>query len=214
MSQNADLFRVDMGEMLVSTALRLSDEFQGVFGLATIERFLHESFEELEAQGSVSRFTPLIAERKARESLRDIVRGGQQVLDVHHVLFIGSNGGGRASIAAAMLDHLTPGDVHVCAVGTRPAESVDPLAVQVLAEVGIVVPDTHLTPQGWDDAQVVASDVVVTLGSGACPLVYGHHYEDWSAGAPLGRTIDEARATCQDVSERVMSLAHDLGLAA
>ena len=214
MHQDPNLFQVSTTAMLSNTAHRLASEFEGSFGLGTIGRFLHESFQELEAVGSVSRFTGLVAERHARDALLAIVRDGSEVHSVHRVLFIGSNGGGRAQIAASLLDLLTPSDVVVQVAGTTPAPMVDPLAIAVLKEVGITTTSSDGRPHGWDDAQVATAEVVVTLGEGSCPLISGHHYEDWSNGIPLGGTLNQARATRDDIHQRVVHLAQDLGWAA
>ncbi|HEY5136424.1 MAG TPA: hypothetical protein VIJ41_11575, partial [Candidatus Nanopelagicales bacterium] len=72
----ADLFSVSMASATLDIALRLHDEFDGVFSLETVERYLHSSFADLEARASVSRFVPLIAERSARDQLRAVASEG------------------------------------------------------------------------------------------------------------------------------------------
>jgi protein-tyrosine-phosphatase len=59
------------------------------------------------------------------------------------------------------------------------------------------------------------ADIVVTMGCGdACPYIPGKRYIDWDLPDPRGRTIDEVRATRDDISARVDALVGELDGAA
>jgi len=53
---------VDQRLALRTAAVRLADEFAGVFGVETIDRFLSTSYEQFAARSTIPRFLPLIAE--------------------------------------------------------------------------------------------------------------------------------------------------------
>ena len=57
-----------------TAAARLADEFDGIFGTETIERFLHSSYDQFADRATVANFLPLLAERFARQRLQ---RAGQ-----------------------------------------------------------------------------------------------------------------------------------------
>lgn len=52
------------------------------------------------------------------------------------VLFVCVHNAGRSQMAAGFLSHLSEGTVEVRSAGSVPAESVNPVAVEAMAEVG------------------------------------------------------------------------------
>ena len=52
-------------EILSHSAARLAEKFAGVFGMETIERLLHESYDLLAATSRISTYLPLLTERFA-----------------------------------------------------------------------------------------------------------------------------------------------------
>ncbi len=54
---------LDESLALRTAATRLATDFEGVFGAATIERFLHSSFDQFALRATVVKFLPLMAER-------------------------------------------------------------------------------------------------------------------------------------------------------
>jgi arsenate reductase len=109
------------------------------------------------------------------------------------VLFVCVHNAGRSQMAAGWLRHLAGDRIEVRSAGSVPADAVNPVAVEAMAEVGIDIaaeqPKT-LTPDA-----VAASDVVVTMGCGdACPFYPGKRYEDWDLEDP-GRQGHRGGAT-------------------
>jgi arsenate reductase len=121
------------------------------------------------------------------------------------VLFVCVHNAGRSQIAAGWLRHLAGGQVEIRSAGTEPAESVNPVAVQAMAEVGIDI--TGQTPRvlDWDTAQ--ASDIIITMGCGdTCPVFPGKRYEDWPLDDPAGRPIEDVRRIRDEIRARVEQL--------
>ena len=209
----ADLFRVGMTPAIHDAALRLHGEFAEVVGLETVERFLHESFAHLEARATVNRFTPLIAERQARDALRRVA-GTRVTADQGRpaVLFVCRRDAGRSQIAQAFFQELAHDRALAFTGGTRPAAEVNPLARDAMAELGLSLEGRRpalLTMERLRDA-----DVVVTMGWGdACPLLSGHQYEDWDLPPESILTLDDARRLRDLVRPNVERLADELGLA-
>jgi arsenate reductase (thioredoxin) len=67
-SRRADL-SIDQDLALRTAAVRLSDRFGALFGVETIERFLHASYDEFASRAAVPNHLPLLAERFARQRL-------------------------------------------------------------------------------------------------------------------------------------------------
>ncbi len=115
---------------------------------------------------------------------------------------------GRSQAAAALLRHLAGDSVRVLSGGSKPAAEVHPEVAAVLAERGLAVLDP---PRAWTDQDVVAADVVVTMGCGdACPYYPGTRYEDWDVTDPSGRPVQDVRAIVSDIETRVRRLLETL----
>ena len=84
------------------------------------------------------------------------------------VLFVCVHNAGRSQMAAGWLRHLAGDTVEVRSAGSAPAETINPAAVDAMAEVGIDITDQK--PKILEYDTVEASDVIVTMGCGdACP---------------------------------------------
>jgi arsenate reductase len=80
-------------------------------------------------------------------------------------------------MAAALLDHRAAVRVRVRSAGSEPAERIDPVVVQAMAELGLDISKEFLKP--LTDEAVREADVVVTMGCGdACPYYPGSRYLD------------------------------------
>jgi arsenate reductase (thioredoxin) len=125
------------------------------------------------------------------------------------VLFVCVHNAGRSQMAAALLDHYAQGRVQVRSAGSEPADRINPVVVEAMAELGLDVSEEFpkpLTTQG-----VEAADVVITMGCGdACPIFPGKRYEDWALDDPAGQGIDEVRRIRDDIAGRVRRLLGEL----
>jgi arsenate reductase (thioredoxin) len=125
------------------------------------------------------------------------------------VLFVCIHNAGRSQMAAGFLTHLSRGMVEVRSAGSAPAESLNPVAVQAMAEVGIDI--AAETPEILTDEAVRQSDVVITMGCGdTCPFDPGKRYEDWVLDDPAGQGIDAVRPIRDEIRQRVESLLAQL----
>jgi hypothetical protein len=65
---------IDQQLALKTAATRLEREFDGTFGVETIERFLHSPYDQFAGGATVPNFLPLLAERFARQRLNALAR--------------------------------------------------------------------------------------------------------------------------------------------
>jgi protein-tyrosine-phosphatase len=88
------------------------------------------------------------------------------------VLFVCIHNAGRSQMAAGWLGALGSGRVRVLSAGSMPADQINPVAVEAMAEVGIDIAGEQ--PKVLTDDAVQDSDVVITMGCGdACPYCPG-----------------------------------------
>jgi protein-tyrosine-phosphatase len=199
--------------LLLTVRTHLQDEFAGVFGPETIERFVSDSLDQLMPTATVTTFIPILAERFARDRLRALSKiEGLITTSIPSVLFLCVHNAGRSQMAAGWLKHLAGDRVHVYSGGSEPASEVNPAAIEAMAEVGVDIRTEY--PKPWTDEIVRAADVVVTMGCGdACPLFPGKRYEDWELDDPAGRGVADVRPIREEIRERVESLIDSLQLA-
>ncbi|HJQ45639.1 MAG TPA: arsenate reductase ArsC [Amycolatopsis sp.] len=125
------------------------------------------------------------------------------------VLFVCVHNAGRSQMAAALLDHHAEGRVVVRSAGSAPADTINPAAVEVMAEIGLDLSTRF--PKPLTTEAVHAADVVITMGCGdACPVFPGKRYLDWQLDDPAGKPADQVRPIRDEIDRRVRALLAEL----
>jgi protein-tyrosine-phosphatase len=188
---------------------RLQVEFDGVFAIETIQRFMADSFEALTA-ARVKGFIPLFVERFTRQRLSALARvEGRATIDKPMVVFLCVHNAGRSQMAAGWMRHLAGEAAEIYSGGSDPASEVNPAAIASMAEVGIDISTDF--PKPWTDEIVRGADVIVTMGCGdACPVFPGKRYLDWELADPAGLPLEDVRPIRDELGERVRALMAEL----
>ena len=125
------------------------------------------------------------------------------------VLFVCVHNAGRSQMAAGLLDELAAGRVRVLSAGSEPADRVNPVVAEAMAERGLDIEREF--PKPLTDEAVEQADVVVTMGCGdACPIYPGKRYEDWPLADPAGQDLPAVRVIRDEIEQRVRALVDDL----
>ena len=104
---------------------------------------------------------------------------------------------------------LGQGRVEVLSAGSAPKDSINPIAVEAMAEVGIDIANN--TPKVLTTEAVQESDAVITMGCGdVCPFYPGKRYEDWVLEDPAGQGIEPVRVIRDEIKKRVEQLLSEL----
>ncbi|MEV1156269.1 arsenate reductase ArsC [Micromonospora chokoriensis] len=201
---------IDQQVALRTAATRLAEEFAGVYGAETIERFLHSSYDQFATASTIPHYLPLLAERFARQRLQALAR-----VEGHHrdgrpvVLFLCTHNAGRSQMALGFFTHLAGDRAVAWSGGSEPGITLNPAAIAAMAERGIDISEEF--PKPWTDEVVRAADVVVTMGCGdACPVFPGTRYENWDLDDPAGLDTAAVRPIRDEVERRVRRLLDDL----
>ncbi|MEY4972455.1 MAG: hypothetical protein RL399_412 [Actinomycetota bacterium] len=129
--------------------------------------------------------------------------------DKKTIMFVCVHNAGRSQMAAGFMRALGGDRVEVLSAGSAPKESINPVAVEAMAELGIDIADQRpkvLTPEA-----VQQSDVVITMGCGdACPYYPGKRYEDWKLDDPAGQGIEPVRVIRDEIKGRVEALLAEI----
>jgi len=125
------------------------------------------------------------------------------------VLFVCVHNAGRSQMAAGFMTHLSQGRVEVLSAGSAPKDSINPVAVEAMAEIGIDI--SNNSPKVLTNEAVQQSDAVITMGCGdACPFYPGKRYEDWVLEDPAGQGIESVRVIRDEIKVRVENLLSEL----
>jgi protein-tyrosine-phosphatase len=204
---------IDQQLALKAAAARLAEQFEGVFGPETIERFLTSSYDQFASRATATNFLPVMAERFARQRLQALARVEGKADDgLPTVLFLCVHNAGRSQMALGWFNHLAGERAVGWSGGSEPGNAVNPAAIAAMAEIGIDIGSEF--PKPWTDEIVQAADVVVTMGCGdACPLFPGKRYEDWELDDPAGMSVEAVRPIRDEIGRRVRELLGTLGVA-
>lgn len=125
------------------------------------------------------------------------------------IMFVCVHNAGRSQMAAGFMRELGGDRVEVLSAGSAPKDSINPVAVEAMLELGIDIANQKpkiLTPEA-----VQQSDVVITMGCGdACPYYPGKRYEDWKLDDPAGQGIEPVRIIRDEIKARVETLLQEI----
>ena len=125
------------------------------------------------------------------------------------VLFVCVHNAGRSQMAAGFMTYLGQGRVEVLSAGSAPKDSINPIAVEAMAEIGIDI--SKNSPKVLTTDAVEQSDAVITMGCGdVCPFYPGKRYEDWVLDDPAGQGIESVRVIRDEIKARVEALLAEL----
>lgn len=125
------------------------------------------------------------------------------------ILFLCIHNAGRSQMAAGFAREMSHGGVNIFSGGSEPADQVNPVAVEVMKEIGIDI--SGYQPQRFTDDLLAMVDVVVTMGCGdTCPYIPGKTYVDWLLDDPKGKPIDDVRRIRDEIKSRVEALLAQL----
>jgi len=150
-----------------------------------------------------------VATGPARITIHPAERLLKNVPEKPTVLFVCVHNAGRSQMAAGYLAQLAGDRIEVLSAGSAPADQINPVAVEAMAEEGVDIASEQ--PKVLTNEAVQESDVVITMGCGdECPYFPGKRYEDWKLDDPAGQGLDAVRPIRDEIRTRVESLIADL----
>lgn len=130
------------------------------------------------------------------------------------VLFVCVHNAGRSQMAEALMNHLAAERglaVRALSAGTVAGEGINPVAREVMAEIGISLDGQQ--PKQLTQAMADAADRVVTMGCGvdmeACPARI-HLSEDWGLDDPKDVPVEKVRKIRDQIRSKMEALLADM----
>jgi arsenate reductase len=112
-------------------------------------------------------------------------------------------------MAAGFARELSRDKVLILSGGSEPAEHVNPVAIEVMNEVGIDI--AGYVPQKFSNELLESVDVIITMGCGdTCPFIPGKKYIDWPLDDPKGQPLDVVRRIRDEIRAHVEELLRQL----
>lgn len=129
------------------------------------------------------------------------------------VLFVCIHNSGRSQMAEAFAKKLGEGIIEVESAGTSPAESLNPVVIEAMREIGYDMSAHH--PKPMTSEMVNSADQVITMGCGVvlegavessiCPSVFVES-EDWALEDPAEQPLEKVRAIRDEIQAKVEEL--------
>jgi len=126
------------------------------------------------------------------------------------VLFVCVHNAGRSQMAEAFFNQMANGKAVAISAGSKPAEKVNPIAVEAMKEIGIDI--SYNKPKLLTIDLMAQASRMVTMGCGedtACPASWVET-EDWELEDPAGKPIEQVRKIRDEIKERVARLARQI----
>jgi protein-tyrosine-phosphatase len=113
-------------------------------------------------------------------------------------------------MASAFTQYHAGDKIEVESGGSAPAEEVNPVMEQVMAEKGIDV--AYRKPKSIEDAvRYGTPQLVISMGCEvACPTFPGATHQDWELQDPSGKSIEVMRQVRDEVEGKVIRLIEEL----
>lgn len=128
-----------------------------------------------------------------------------------YVLFVCVENSARSQMAEGFFRKYAPKGYEPLSAGTMPKDKVNPMAVEVMKEVGIDI--SNQKPKVLSEELMRASAKIVNMGcmdDGWCPTQYANVADDWGLEDPKGKTIEKFRQIRDQIEDRVTALCSSL----
>jgi arsenate reductase len=128
------------------------------------------------------------------------------------ILFVCVENAGRSQMAEGFFNQkYAPKGYHAISAGTRPVSQINPLAVQVMNEIGVDISSQK--------SRIITEDMIrssaksVNMGCierAECPLLFINNVIDWGIEDPKGKSIEKVREIRDEIDRRVREIAQSL----
>jgi arsenate reductase len=130
------------------------------------------------------------------------------------MLFVCAENAGRSQMAEGFFRKYAPEGYEPVSAGTKPVSQINPLAIQVMDEIGI---DTSKQKsKDLTEDMIRNSDKVINMGcmdKDFCPTLFIPKVIDWGIEDPKGKPIEQVREIRDEIVRRIKELAADISVA-
>ena len=127
------------------------------------------------------------------------------------ILFVCVQNAGRSQMAEGFFRKYAPRGYATLSAGTKPVSEINPLALQVMKEVGIDI--SKQKSKDLTEDMIRNATTVVNMGcmdNNYCPTMYIPRVIDWNLEDPKDKPIEKVREIRDEIERRVRELAAEL----
>jgi len=131
--------------------------------------------------------------------------------DSKKILFVCVENAGRSQMAEGFFRKYAPKGYKPLSAGTKPITEINPLAVEVMKEVGIDI--SKQKPKTFSDAMIKDSYKIVNMGCmdrESCPVLLMNNLIDWNIEDPKGKSLERVRKIRNEIEIKVRKLVTSL----
>jgi arsenate reductase len=127
------------------------------------------------------------------------------------VLFVCVENAGRSQMAEGFFNKNPPKGYKAISAGTKPVSQINPLAVDIMYEIGIDISRQH--SKDITEDMISSSANIVNMGcmeKESCPTLFLYNLLDWNIEDPKGKPIEKVREIRNEIEQRVKELITSL----
>ena len=127
------------------------------------------------------------------------------------ILFMCVENAGRSQMAEGFFNNTAPEGYRAVSAGTKPVSQINPLAVEVMQEIGIDI--SGQKPKDITEDMIRNSTNTVNMGCmerESCPTLFLYNLLDWNIEDPKGQSIERVREIRNEIERRVRELVTSL----
>src|SRR5215217_9610039 len=135
----------------------------------------------------------------------------QELQNDKTVLFVCVENAGRSQMAEGFFRKYAPRGYTMLSAGTKPSGEINPLAIEVMKEVGIDI--SNQKSKEITEDMMRNSTKIVNMGcmdKSFCPTLFIPNIIDWEIEDQKGKPIEKVREIRDDIDRRVRQLAAEL----
>ena len=129
------------------------------------------------------------------------------------ILFVCVQNAGRSQMAEGFFRKYAPEGFEPMSAGTKPTSQVNPLAIQVMNEIGIDI--SKQRSKDLTEDMMRNSNKIINMGcmdKNFCPTLFIPKLIDWGIEDPKDKSIEKVREIRDEIEKRIKELARDISV--
>jgi arsenate reductase (thioredoxin) len=129
------------------------------------------------------------------------------------ILFVCVENAGRSQMAEGFFRKYAPEGFEPLSAGTKPTSQINPLAIQVMNEIGLDI--SNQKSKDLTEDMMRNSDKIINMGcmdKNFCPTLFIPKVIDWGIEDPKYKPIEQVRKIRDEIERRIMELATDVSV--
>ena len=124
-----------------------------------------------------------------------------------NILFVCVENAGRSQMAEGLFRKYAPSDYEPISAGTFPKSQINPLAAEVMREIGIDI--STKKPKELSEEMIRNADKIVNMGcmdKNFCPTLFVPKVLDWGIEDPKGKPIEKVREIRDEIERKIREM--------